>query len=61
MFIDELPGCEYYLMLFYDGEFLHLIIFSRKERRKKKKTKKNNNNCPPKKTPIYFGLLVKRF
>ena len=36
MCIDELPGCEYYLMLFYGVEFLHLIIFSRKERRKKK-------------------------
>ena len=37
MCIDELPACEYYLMLFYEGEFLHLIIFSKKERRKKKK------------------------
>ena len=37
MFIDELPGCEYYLMLFSDVEFVHLIIISRKERRKKKK------------------------
>ena len=37
MWMDELPGCEYYLMLFYEGEFLHLIIFSKKERRKKKK------------------------
>ena len=35
--MDELPGSEYYLMLFYEGEVLHLIIFSKKERRKKKK------------------------
>ena len=61
MCIDGLPGCEYYLMLFYGGEFLHLITFSKKENGKKKKTKKNNNNCPLKKTPNYFGLLVKRF
>ena len=48
-------------MLFYDGEFLHLIIFSRKERRKKKKTKKNNNNCPPpqKNYQIIFAWLLK--
>ena len=37
MCIDGLPGCEYYLILFYGGEFLHLITFSRKERGKKKK------------------------
>ena len=62
MCIDGLPDCEYYLMLFYGGEFLDLIIFSRKESRKKRKTKKNNNNCPPPKKPLdYFGLLVKRF
>ena len=37
MGIDELPGCEYNLMLFYGGEFLNLIVFSRKEWGKKKK------------------------
>ena len=66
MCIDGLPGCEYYLMLFYGGEFLHLIFFPEKKEERKRKTKKNNNNCPPKnknknKTPDYFGLLVKRF
>ena len=60
--MDELPGFEYYLMLFYEGEFLHLIIFfPKKKEGRKRKTKKNNKNCPPKRTPDYFGLLVKRF
>ena len=59
MCIDGLPGCEYYLILFYGGEFLHLIIFSRNERRQRK-TKKNNNNCRPKKTyQIIFAWLLK--
>ena len=52
MGIDELPGFEYYLMLFYEGEFLHLIIFfPKKKEGRKRKTKKNNKNCPPKKKP----------
>ena len=60
MCIDGLPGCEYYLMLFYDGEFLHLITFSKKENGKKKKTKKNNNNCPLKKNhQIILACLLK--
>ena len=61
--MDELRGFEYYLMLFYEGEFLHLIIFfPKKKEGRKRKTKKNNNNCPPPKKPLnYFGLLVKRF
>ena len=37
--MDELPGCEYYLMLFYEGEFLHLIIFSKKKKKKEEKEK----------------------
>ena len=63
MCIDELPGCEYYLMLFYGGEFLHLIIFSRKESRKKKeKPRKTITTALPQKNPLdYFDLLVKRF
>ena len=34
--MDELPGCEYYLMLFYEGEFLHLIIFFQKRMKEEK-------------------------
>ena len=61
MRIDELPGCEYYLMLLYGGEFLHLFMFSRKERREKKeKPRKTITTALPKETADYFGLLVKR-
>ena len=61
MWIDELPGFEYYLMLFYEGEFLHLIIFfPKKKEGRKRKTKKNNNNCPtPKNYQIIFAWLLK--
>ena len=59
MCIDELPGCEYSHMLFYGGEFLHLIIFSRKERRKKKKTKKNNKPALQKKHQFILACLLK--
>ena len=36
MWMDELRGFEYYLMLFYGGEFLHLFIFSKKRKKEEK-------------------------
>ena len=52
MCIDGLPGCEYYLILFYGGEFLHLIIFcqKRKKEEKEKPRKTITTALPPKKT-----------
>ena len=60
MWIDELPGFEYYLMLFYEGEFLHLIIFSKKKKEgRKRKTKKNNKFALLKEHQIILACLLK--
>ena len=41
MWMDELRGFEYYLMLFYEGEFLHLIIFFQKRQKEEKEKRRN--------------------
>ena len=48
---------------FMEENFSISLFISEKKEGRKRKTKKNNNNCPPpaKKTPDYFGLLIKRF
>ena len=53
--MDELPGCEYYLMLFYGGEFLHLIIFFQKRNKEEKeKPRKTITTALPKKNTRLF-------
>ena len=61
MCIDELPGCEYYLMLFYGGEFIHHYLFQKRKREEKEKPRKTITTALQKKTPDYFGLRFKRF
>ena len=46
---------------FMEANFSISLVFPEKKEGRKRKTKENNNNCPPKKTPDYFGLIVKRF
>ena len=49
---------------FMELNFYISLLFPEKKEGRKRKTKKNNNNFPlplKKKTPDYFGLLVKRF
>ena len=49
---------------FMELNFYISLFFPEKNEGRKRKTKKNHNNFPlppKKKTPDYFGLLVKRF
>ena len=58
--MDELPGCEYYLMLFYEGEFLHLIIFFQKRKKEEKeKPRKTIKTALLKEHQIILACLLK--